>query len=163
MIKGVKLDGFSNYWIFPTLGMVWSIKSNRWIGNKNPKGYWYVTLYDDNGKPHTFRLHRLIWEVVHGEIPENMQINHISEDKNDNSIFNLNLMTPKENTNWGTGVQRSAEKRSKQVGAYQDGVLVLVFPSTQEAGRQGYQIGNVSKCCNGTRQSHRGYQWRYVS
>ena len=168
MIKGVKLDGFSNYWIFPTLGMVWSIKSNRWIGHKGKNEYWYVGLTDDDGEQHKFQLYRLIWMTVNGEIPEGMQVNHKSEDKDDNSIANLNLLSPKANINWGTGIQRSAKKRSKQVGAYLNGALVMTFPSTAEANKQNYDMGAVSRCCRNCfnkegNNVYKGYQWRYLN
>lgn len=77
-------------------------------------------------------------------------------------------MSPKENSNWGTRNARVAEKqrndpnRSKQVAAYnKDGVLAMVFPSTAEAGRNGFTQSIVARCCNGQRQSHKGYQWQY--
>ena len=172
MIQGIKIKGFSNYWIFPTLGMVWSLFSNRWIGHKGKNEYWYVGLTDDDGEQHKFQLYRLIWMTVNGEIPENMQVNHISEDKSSNSIWNLNLMTPKENSNWGTREERRlantdykkiAEKLSKQVGAFLDGVLVFTFPSTAEAGRNGFDQSNVAKCCNGKLPHYKGYTWRYLN
>ena len=174
MIKGIKIDGFSNYWIFPTLGMVWSLFSNRWIGSPDKKsGYWYVTLIDDNGKQHTFLLHRLIWEAVNGEIPEGMEINHTTEDKNMNGIQHLSLCTHKENMNFGTGIQRMTEKRkgvfvnrtdqSKQVAAYQNDTLIMVFPSTMEAQRQGFDRSAIFKCCNGKIPHYKNYHWKYLN
>ena len=164
----IKLENYSDYEIYPELGKVWSIKSNNWIGAKQAKGYWRVTLHDDDGKQKNFQLHRLIWESVNGTIPEGLQVNHIDEDKSNNSITNLNLMTPKQNSNWGTGIERSAEKRtngvtSKQVAAYKDGVLVMAFPSTKEAQRNGFSSGHISQCCNGKLSHYKSYTWRYLS
>ena len=42
-------------------------------------------------------LHRVIWEHVNGPIPQGMQVNHLNGVRSDNSIFNLELVTPKEN------------------------------------------------------------------
>lgn len=71
-------------------------------------GYERVCLWKNGGKK-KYRVHRLVYEAFIGEIPEGMQINHINEIKTDNRIENLNLMTPKENVNWGTAIQRTKE------------------------------------------------------
>lgn len=166
-MEKIKLENFSNYWIFPTLGMVWSNPRERtrggWIGKKEENGYWKVSLVDDEGKTHKFQLHRLIYIAVYGEISEDLQVNHIDEDKDNNSISNLNLMTRKENINYGTGIQRSAENRSKEVGAFKDGILILTYPSTNEAGRNGFNQSHISACCKGKLKTHKGFEWRYLS
>lgn len=174
-MNGIKLENFSNYWIFPDLGMVWSIKSNRWVGTKNKKnGYWNVSLYDDNGKQKTFRLARLIWESVNGEIPKGYEINHTTENKDMNMISCLSLVTPKQNANYGTRNKRLAdnhnyieiaEKLSKMVGMYDlNGNLKQIFPSTAEAARQlGYCQGSISRCCLGKRKTYKKHTWKYLS
>lgn len=187
--KGVKIKGYSDYLIFPEEGKIWSLKSQRFIGYPNESnGYWMVTLCDDNGKQKSYLLHRVVWIAVYGDILEGMQVNHIDENTSNNAITNLNLMTPKENINWGTGIQRGADKKrgvpnpksaekrrgvpnpkvaeklSKQVAAYnKDGVLVMMFPSTAEAQRQGFNKGAVAACCRGKLKSHKGFIWRYAS
>lgn len=62
---------------------------------------------------------RIVYSAFNGPIPEGMQVNHINEDFSDNRLENLNLMTPKENTNWGTGIRRRAKSASlKMKGRY---------------------------------------------
>lgn len=58
-------------------------------------------------------LSRCIWESFNGEIQGNLQVNHIDEDPLNNKLENLNLMTPKENTNWGTCITRRAKTMSE--------------------------------------------------
>lgn len=163
MKDGVKLEGFSDYIIYPIEGKVFSLKRNRFIGAQHPEGYWCVTLTDDDGKQHSFRRCRLIYETANGAIPEGLQVNHINETVWDDRLENLNLMSPKENCNFGSRNTRIAEKRSKQVGAYKDNVLVMIFPSTKEAGQQGYNQGNVSACCRGKLSHYKNYQWKYFN
>ena len=53
-------------------------------------------------------------------------------------------------------------KTSKQVGAYKNNELIMVFPSVGEARRQGFCGSSVEKCCNGKRKTHKGYTWKYI-
>jgi hypothetical protein len=55
--------------------------------------------------------HRVVWEVVHGDISEGMQIDHRNGDRSDNSIENLRLVTPEENVQ-----NQRRPKRQNKVG-----------------------------------------------
>ena len=124
-------------------------------------GYLQVQLYKE-GKRKWFKVHRLVYSAFCGEIPNELQVNHIDEDKTNNKLENLNLMTPKQNSNWGTRNERFAKALSKAVIAIDDsGNVVFEFPSTMEAQRQGFNHVNLSACCRGERKTHRGYRWRY--
>lgn len=140
---------------------------------KNKSGYLYITLVKEKSKK-SFRLHRLIWETFNGEIPEGMQVNRIDENKENNRLDNLNLMTPKENVNWGTRNQRASNKKygikrpdvicSKSVAVLQfslDGELVREWSSMAEAGRNGFDQPNISACCRGKLKTHKNYIWKY--
>jgi hypothetical protein len=142
---------------------------------KNSDGYLYVVLYK-NGVVKKFLVHRLVYSAFVGEIPEGLQCNHIDENKENNRVDNLNLMTSKENNNWGTRNRRAAAalrgkskspeavaKRSKAVEAVDKvtGRVVFTFPSTAEAERQGFDHGHVAACCRGELKSHKGFIWRY--
>lgn len=159
---------FEKYEVYED-GRIWSYKSNKFLKpTTNKGGYQMVQLSDNEGKIKRYYLHRVVYEAVTGEpIPKGMQINHISEDKTDCRFENLNLMTPKENINWGTCIERMVKAQSKQVGAFQNGELVLVFPSTREAGRFGFDQGAVGKCCRNCylregNNVYKGYTWKYL-
>lgn len=166
---------FTKYEVYDD-GRVWSYKSNKFLKPHLDKdGYYQIRLTGNEGKQKSYLVHRVVYESVSGEpIPEGMQVNHINEDKTDNRFFeNLNLLTPKENTNWGTCVARRAKtntnnpKHSKQVGAYKDGELVMTFPSLNEAYRQGFHSGHISECCRNSfhregNNVYKGYTWKYI-
>ncbi len=135
--------------------------------SKNKYGYLVVGL-SKNGKTKTFYVHRLVWSAFNGPIPEGMQINHKSEVKTDNRLENLELVTPKENCNWGTYNERMAKakingKTSKAVIQFDlNGKLIKEWISTNEIERQlGYIHSNISLCCNGKRKTAYGYVWKY--
>jgi hypothetical protein len=61
------------------------------------------------------------------------------------------------------GGEAIAASRSKAVQALdpKTGLVVKEFPSTKEAGRKGFNQGNVAACCRGERRTHKGYIWRF--
>lgn len=93
------------------------IKNNR---NKilsprdNGKGYLRVYLTKD-GVSKEHYIHRLVWEAFNGKIPDNLVINHLSEIKSDNSLDNLEVITQKENLNYGTRNERAAKAICKDL------------------------------------------------
>ena len=164
---------FTKYEVYDD-GRIWSYSRNKFLKPwANKDGYQRVELSDNEGKIKRYLVHRVIFESVSGEpIPEGFEINHINEDKTDCRFENLNLLTHKENINWGSGNERRAmtqskamtnnPKISKQVGAFKDDELVMTFPSTREAHRQGFDSGAVGKCCNGKLPHYKGYEWRFI-
>lgn len=174
----MKFRDYDKYEIYED-GRIYSYWTNKFLKHSTRKdGYQQVNLYDNEGKKKCYQVHRVIYEAVSGKpIPENMQVNHIDEDKTNNQISNLNLMTCKENINFGTGIARRAKshsktmtnnpKHSKQVVAYKNGELMMTFPSTREAGRNGYNHGSVAACCRNCfnrpgNNVYKGYTWRYI-
>ena len=104
---------FTKYEVYAD-GRIWSYKRNKFLKpqTNNKCGYQRVTLVDNEGKKKIYQLHRVVWESVTGEhIPEGYEINHISEDKNDCSFENLELLTHKENCNFGTRNERISKKK----------------------------------------------------
>ena len=155
-------------------GRIWSYSRNKFLKPKTSDGYQIVHLSDNEGKRKFYLVHRVVYEAVTGSpIPDGMQINHINEIKTDNRFDNLNLMTHKENINFGTRNERARKsntnnkKRSKSVGAFKYGKLVLSFPSTAEAGRQGFNQSAVCSCCRNCynipgNNVYKGFEWRYL-
>ena len=142
------------------------------------RGYKTIVLAK-NGKVYGKRVNRLVYEAFNGDIPEGMQVNHIDENKCNNALSNLNLMTPKQNSNWGHHRQNiSNSKKGKHLSTetiekinktrkrkivYQytlDGKLVKVWESNKECSRNGFN--NVHRCCNGKLYSIKGFIWSYT-
>lgn len=130
-------------------------------------GYYQVALWK-NSKVRFYLVHRLVWEAFNGQIPENMQVNHINEIKTDNRLSNLNLMTAKENTNWGSRNERSAKKqingkKSKPVLQFDlNDNFIKEYPSIRQVEREtGFANQYISACCNGKYKQSYGYIWKY--
>lgn len=169
-----KFRDFDKYEVYPD-GRIWSYSRNKFLKPfTNKKGYKLVTLNDNECKQKTYLLHRVVYEAVTGKpIPEGYEVNHISEAKNENSFERLNLLTHKENLNFGTRNARASKslknstKLSKQVGAFKNDELILSFPSTAEAHRNGFNSSAVSACCRNCfnrpgNNVYKGYTWKYL-
>ena len=121
-------------------------------------GYYRVGLCKNSIRK-MYLVHRLVWEAFNGQIPEGLQVNHISERKSENRLSNLNLMTCKENVNWGTRNERIA----KVVLQFDlNNNLVKEYPSIKQVEREtGFNSGNIVKCCKGKYKQMYGYIWKY--
>lgn len=167
------IKGFEGLYRVSNLGRIKSLKRSYRVKEKilkpliNRNGYYQVDLCKQSIKK-TYLVHRLVWEAFNGQIPENMQVNHINEIKSDNRLLNLNLMTAKENSNWGTRNERVSKKKingkcSKPVLQFdlQDN-FIKEYPSTKQAEREtGFNQGYITKCCNGKYKQAYGYKWKY--
>ena len=121
------IPGYEGYYQVSNLGRVKSVERISHINHHiikekilcytlNHKGYKLCYLCK-KGITRTFAIHRLVYISFNGLIPEGKVVNHIDENKLNNSLSNLNLLTPKENANWGTAIQRRVKKR-KENNAY---------------------------------------------
>ena len=164
-----KFRNYEKYEVFSD-GRIWSYSRKKFLKpGMNKFGYQVVWLVDNEGKRKMYLLHRVVYEAVTGsKIPKGYEINHRNEIKTDNRFFeNLELVTHKENINYGSRTEKFIKARSKQVGAFKDGNLVMAFKSTAEARRQGFSQGNVSACCRNCfnregNNVYRGFEWRYI-
>jgi hypothetical protein len=88
---------------------------------KDTRGYLQVGLSKDNKKK-SFKVHILVWDAF-GDSPRNgriLQVDHINNDKTDNRIENLQLLSSRENCS-----KRSLQKQktSKYTGVSWDNSL----------------------------------------
>lgn len=131
-------------------GMIQNRKGKILSQYKDTKGYYTLRL---NGK--MYKVHRLIYLTFVGDIPDGMQVNHIDENKDNNSVSNLNLMCCKQNRNWGTAIERGVEKHQKLLRKkiecfnYKTGELLYTFESiTKAAETLNISHGTISAIVN---------------
>lgn len=134
-------------------------------------GYLYVQLYKD-GKRENKKIHQLV-AIAFIPNPDGLpQVNHKDEDKANNRVDNLEWCTHEYNSNYGTRNKRIAEvntngKTSKQVYQHTlDEKLAKIWPSIAECGRNGFNKGAVSACCNNKymregNNKYKDYIWKY--
>ena len=180
-MSGKKYD-FTGYYEASDLGRIRGVERYDSIGRlrkqtiKKPqfgKSDYYIVGLCKEGVNKSFAVAKIVFESFNGKVPEGMQVNHIDEDKTNNRLDNLNLMSPKENSNWGGRTERVAKAQqnrpdtSKTVLQYDlDGNLIHEWPSTKEIERcLGFHNPSISACCLKKkfyeRQYAYGYIWKY--
>ena len=80
-------------------GDIINVKTKRIIKMmNNGYGYLFFNLCDKKlEKPKTYSQHRFVFEVFKGQIPRFFEIDHQNNDRGDNRIKNLQLLTHKQN------------------------------------------------------------------
>lgn len=167
------IAGYEGLYQVSNLGRVKSLGNNKSRNEKiikprsNKDGYLLVGLYNE-GKGKNHRVHRLVAQAFINNPDNKPEVNHKDEDKTNNCVENLEWVTRKENINYGTHNERVAKslQNHKQTSKPIYGINMktnerIEFPSTQEAGRNGFNQGHVVHCLKGRQKSHKGYKWFY--
>ena len=159
------IDEYEGLYQVSNLGRVKSLKrcNDKIMSLRRDKdGYILVNLWKNHERK-TFKVHRLVSQTFITN-PQNLpQVNHKDEDKTNNRVENLEWCDSKYNNNYGTHIQRSAEKQSKPVlQLTKDGEFIREWKSASDVERNlGYSQGNITKCCLGKYKSAYGYVWKY--
>ncbi|EOU1476299.1 HNH endonuclease [Clostridium perfringens] len=169
------IEDFENTYQVSNLGRVKSLnycntKKEKVLKNIKDKDGYLVICLSNKSKKRNFKIHRLVSQAFLDNPNNYPQVNHKNENKEDNRVENLEWVTPKENLNYGTRLERVKKslknnpKRSKCViGISVNTNEIIRYPSLREAGRNGFSSGCIAACCNKKRSVHKGYVWKYAS
>lgn len=135
-------------------------KSSPLAPRTNFKGYREVTLQREGTRVH-FRVHRLVATAFCPNGPQE-HVNHINAVRHDNRALNLEWCTAKHNVahailndpkNWG----------KKAIVALKDGEPIYFFDSAADAGKQGFNKGNISSALTGRVRTAGGFTWVFAA
>ena len=167
-----EIPGTDGKYLISTAGEVMAISRRvkfghvyRWTKTKlltprdNGKGYLELEFL---GKHHY--IHRLVAEAFIPN-PYNFPcINHKDENKENNSVENLEWCDYSYNTNYGTRTKRAKEKQ------FGDRFVVInldtgdVYQTPKDASRAtGIHNDSISRVCKGKSKTAGGYRWRYLN
>lgn len=92
------IENFSKYQI-SNFGRIKKLKDNTEIRpSLTPDGYQSIKLVNDDGKRCTIRLNRLVAKIfIPNHDKDKIEVNHIDGNKLNNSVDNLEWVTPSEN------------------------------------------------------------------
>jgi len=132
-------------------------------------GYLSVCLSDGKGSQKSYRVHRLVAEAFLDDFDSSLQINHIDENKTNNSVSNLECVSSYENNNFGTrNIRISHSKRntrSKKINQLSlDGKFIREWVSGHEITRRlGFNNAAVCRVCQGKKKTAYGFRWEFVN
>lgn len=166
-LKGIVENG-DNYAVSNLGNVIHLEKFMLMKPRKDSHGYLQADLYKD-GKCKQFRVHVLVAKAFIPNPENKPQVNHIDGNKTNNTVENLEWVTPSENMKhaFKTGLSKSNSIYQRKSVAMLDkftGEILRVFESSHEAERQnGINQGSISKACHGKLKTTGGYKWKYIS
>ena len=131
------------------------------------KGYLVVNLSKD-GSNKRYYIHRLVASAFIPN-PDNLpEVNHIDENKMNNSVENLEWCNHSYNSNHGTRAERISKANTNNIKISKSVLCVetgIIYASVHEAGRQmNLDFSQIATVCRGyrNRKTYAGYHWKYV-
>ena len=142
------------------------LDEKRELGFVHPSGYVHINL-SSNGSKKQVRAHRVVYIAANGHIPDGMVVDHINNDKSDNRICNLQLLTAEENSRKAADDGRylsgednprskiTAEVRSRIAHDYRTSGMTY-RELAQKYGVSKSRIGQIVNECDWTKVPYRG-------
>lgn len=152
-------------------------KGKMLLPQPNSSGYLRVHLKRDGVMKYYF-VHRLValHFVENPNISENTIVNHLDSNYMNNAASNLEWTTYKGNmehakvrgrlsrtTEWLQHLRESNEKNGRSViGTNIETDETVYFVCLNDSRAAGFDPACVCDCCQGKRNKHKGYTWRYA-
>ena len=182
--KYIDISGYNGDYKITKNGDIYSFKREKIIKLKtsfDKNGYVRVKLCKNGEK--SLLVHRLVAETFITDkfnfksMPyedkssidlKHLEINHKDENKQNNSVENLEWCTHAYNSNYGSRVDRiipkTISKTRKKVCQYSlDGELIKIWDGVNIASRELNIIQqNITRSCKNEKRTAGGYIWRYL-
>lgn len=168
------IPGFPTY-LVSNMGRVFSLVSEKVLTPDYKRNdYASYALTNKNGRSSVL-CHRIVYKAFCGSIPDGFEINHKDENKHNNRLDNLELVTKSQNILYNNGVYRRIETRRKNMkaqGKTWDGLekpcmnvdTGVVYPSVKEAAiKTNGKRSSISNVCIGIRKTYRKERWIYIN
>lgn len=156
--------GYEGRYKVSNTGKIYSTISNKCLALRiNKSGYSQINLYKDCDRQ-MFSIHRLVAQAFIPNPENKPQVNHIDEDKTNNTSSNLELVTSKENKNHGTRLYRSAMKKRKSIRCtnIESGEVIVYDSQISASNDLSIEITYINNVLRGRQKTTGGYTFEYV-
>lgn len=157
-----EIKGYEGLYYVSNFGRVKGSSGNIRKPVKSSSGYYNIIL-SNRGERQGFTIHFLVASAFIPNPNHYPCINHIDENKLNNSVDNLEWCTYSYNNAYSDCQVKGGLSTRKPVQQLSlDGKLVATYNSTIEAGFiTGLNRASISKCCSGYLKTYKSFKWRY--
>lgn len=135
----------------------------REIARTPDKNGYLSVKFSTAGGQKTWRLARLVWVAFGGDIPPNIQVNHIDGVKTNNALTNLELVTAAENQRHAFRIGLRSNKGSKHSKAKLNEAAVRLIRARLQRGETPRSIANdYSVSAAAIKNIRSGHCWSHV-
>lgn len=141
-------------------GEIYSKKSNKILKlQKHTAGYFIFNIFEKS-KGKSYYAHRYVYECFYGKIPKDKEVDYIDNNKTNNNIKNLQLLTPKEN------IRKSHCKKLKSYNTKTK--EIQMYKSVAKASEVlGITVSSISKVCRKEQKTAKTkdgiiYKFKYI-
>lgn len=107
-------------------------------------------------------VHRVIYAKHYGEIPQDMDVDHIDNNRMNNRIENLQLLSRADNVRKAMRQGSHSNPEKRVVGTCLDTGSTISFRSLAQADVCGFNQPNISQCLRGIRPACHSFSWSYA-
>lgn len=145
-------------------GEIKNKKTDNYLKTHKNNGSYCYTKLRLNNKQKILLLHRAILSTFKSdEYFKDAQANHIDENKDNNCLANLEWLSPKDNTNHGTGNERRRKNNNKKPVLCYDlnDNFIKEYDSTMATKKDDFDPTCVIRCCKGKQKTHKNHKFYY--
>lgn len=159
------IKGYENkYFITRDGGVISTLykKKNNiaYLSQGNVSGYRSVSLCDNKGLMKSHYVHRLVATAFIRNKENKPEVNHIDEDKSNNTVNNLEWCTRLENIRHGTGIERKSFWFYITPEQTHNGETIMIWESVEMAAfTLGISAIGIRRCILGKQKKCGGYSW----
>lgn len=126
--------------------------------------YLGVGVCNKQGKPFRKPIHRLVVETFKGQVPKGMHVHHMDGDKRNNSLGNLGVVTPSENTlhAYTTGLAIVAKGENHYAAKLSEEEVLQIYTLIKQ-GKQNIEIAKLVRVTDKYANLLRtGTRWKHL-